>query len=210
MQNMIQLRKRDVVRHAGQEWVVDMVNECRARCIQLDCRSNVVSLSTRLEPECFVRRLDPSQFHAVTKNKNTETKKETEEMKTKTAKQDSKTSKSRASSRKTTPVTEKPAPTPAEATPAAASNDKGRGRLGGLLGFSVAAVCRTLGANGLKARQVQSLMDRLQIKVNPHTVHIQTGAGRNKNMSYGKPAELTKEQVQDLVAQIPAEEAAKN
>lgn len=204
---MIQLRKRDVVRNGGQEWVVDMVNECRARCVELGNRGHSISISTQVEPEYFVRRMDPVEFSEQTK-----TKKGTAEMKNKTAKQNSKNtsskntkvSKTRASSRKNAPVTQEQAPDGAN------GDSKGRGRLGGLLGFSVAAVCRTLGKAGLKARQVQGLMDRLEIKVNPHTVHIQTGAGRNGNMSYGKPAELSKEQLAELIAQVPAEEAAKN
>lgn len=77
----------------------------------------------------------------------------------------------------------------------------GRGKLGGLCGHSVAAVLRTLGKAGMKAKQAKALMVKLGVVVSDHTVQIQIGVGKNGRTSYGPPAPLTDAQVQDLIAQ---------
>jgi len=78
---------------------------------------------------------------------------------------------------------------------------KGKGKLGGLCGYSVAAVLRALGKAGMKAKTAKALMAKLGAVVADHTVQIQIGAGKNGATAYGPPAPLTEQQLSELVAQ---------
>ena len=81
------------------------------------------------------------------------------------------------------------------------------GSLGGLFGFSVVAVCRSLGREGFSTADVRGILQAKKIKIADGTVSIQTNAGKltKSEKGYrGEPAPLTREQIRELKALIPA------
>ncbi len=74
------------------------------------------------------------------------------------------------------------------------------GKLGGLFGFTVVSVLRRLGKDGLTSAHVRDIMKAMKVKVQPTTVSIQLGNGKRGE---GKPAELTKAQVDELKKAAP-------
>ncbi len=84
---------------------------------------------------------------------------------------------------------------------------KAKRSLGGLFDHSVTAVCRALGKAGFKMADVRAIMKAKKIAIADGTVSIQTRAGKlsDGDKGYrGEPAALTKDQLAELKALIPA------
>jgi len=185
---MVYLRVGDVIETSGDQWVVVMVNDCRARCRCLSRKTRIVkdglnnqvhefegtaamiNISNLIEPGEVLRH-DRDLVSNINKNKT----QKADTMKDKTAKTDKKT--------ETTHT----------------------GLLGGIFGLSVTSVLRRLGKEGVTTAHAREIMKAQNVETSDITVSIQVNAGRRGKG--GPPAELTAAQIKQLVSSAPAPKA---
>ena len=74
------------------------------------------------------------------------------------------------------------------------------GALGGVFGCSVTSVLRRLGKDGISTAHARAILKAMKVKASDTTVSIQIGNGKRGE---GKPAELTKSQVDELKKAAP-------
>jgi len=190
--NLVYLRVGDVIASGGAEWVVEMVNDCRARCRCLSRKmrtvrdrihdvtrtfagtAETINITSRLEPDMVLRH-DKS---LVNTNKNKAT---TEEQNMK-----DKATSTKTDSKKT------------ETTHT--------GLLGGIFGHSVTSVLRRLGKEGVATAHAREIMKAQDVETSDITVSIQVNAGRRGKG--GPPADLTAAQIKQLVSSAKAPEKA--
>lgn len=183
--NLAYLRVGDVIAHSGAEWVVEMVNDCRARvrCLSRALRTvkdgrhdevhtfrgsaAMMNISNLIEPEEVLRH-DTDLVNATNKQQRANT------MSTK----------------------EKTTPTKTEKKP-----ENHAGLLGGIFGQSVTSVLRRLGKEGVSTAHAREIMKAQEVETSDITVSIQVNAGRNGKG--GPPAELTAAQIKQLVSSAP-------
>jgi len=189
--NLVYLRVGDVIVSGGAEWVVEMVNDCRARCRCLTRKMRTVkdrihdvtrtfagtaetmNITPRLEPDMVIRH----DKNLVNANKNKAT---TEENNMK-----DKATSTKTDSKKTETHT---------------------GLLGGIFGHSVTSVLRRLGKEGVATAHAREIMKAQDVETSDITVSIQVNAGRRGKG--GPPAELTAAQIKQLVSSAKAPEKA--
>jgi len=190
--NLVYLRVGDVIASGGAEWVVEMVNDCRARCRCLSRKMRTVrdrihdvtrtfagtaetmSITPRLEPDMVLRH----DKNLVNANKNKAITEEQTNMK-------DKATSTKTDSKKTETHT---------------------GLLGGIFGHSVTSVLRRLGKEGVATAHAREIMKAQDVETSDITVSIQVNAGRRGKG--GPPADLTAAQIKQLVTSAKAPEKA--
>lgn len=191
----------DVVAYGQARFIVDFVNDSRARIVPLEKRR--ISIETMagkhaefskhdsshnicptIAPELILERRGASglkEFH--TQRASRRVANQTEAINN-TEPQDDMSKKST----KTTSTETESKPTT-------------KGALGSLMGFSTCAVLRRLGMAGVTVAHGRAIMAKAGVKASDTTVSIQIGNGRNGK---GSMAELSKAQVEELKASAPA------
>jgi hypothetical protein len=91
----------------------------------------------------------------------------------------------------------------AAATETKAPKPRSSGRLGDLLGFSVVSVITRLGMAGVTIPHALAILKANKVKAATGTVAQNIRAGKN---GQGRPATITKEQLQALIGSAPAPE----
>lgn len=215
------LRFGDVVCLNGSRYIVKHVNQSGAYCVPETARrvhvetrfgetkdfvkqERGITISKNIEPDCIVQHLSEEVAQNFFARKGTARGVE---------QQTSQPNEGETEMRKKGQTKRKPrGGLAADAAADAAANGGHVGSLGDVFGFSATGVMRVLGREGLKASQVAAVMKEKGVKASKNTVSIQVNAGKNGVTAgkKGKPVtypELTKDQIKELVALAPAEEA---
>lgn len=186
----VYLQVGDVITCGGLEYVVDMVNESRARATCLSRKAKVIedklnetqvtflsgaqqiSVSPMIERGSILR-YDPSLIRTKA-NQSQQTA--TEKGKTVMAKK----GKTKETKGKET-----------------------HGALGSIMDHSITAILRRLGKEGVSIAHAKAILKAHKIKANDATVGIQVRAGKNGDKKRGEPAEITHAQVKELKDSAP-------
>lgn len=190
------LQPGDVIRNSGRLWVVDYVNDCRARAVALERdtrtfeslnghaervqvsipeKATPINVAPVVDSSCVIERRGVKwlkDFLAARSNRSG--------------------TKSQGSNERTDSVKNKDKKE--EKKPSA-------GKLGGLFGFSVCAVLRRLGKEGVTTAHAAAIMEKQKVECQPTTMQLALSAGRR---GQGNIADMTKAQVEELVKCAPA------